>query len=263
MKTMLLVLTVLLVTVIANAEEAGWFKYEYPGYEDTPLIPGTEFRVHQQVRPQPPRVIPPESTGAPGEAPPSDAIALFDGKSLEHFQETSWVVKDSVLIAGTGNLQTKAAYGDCQMHIEWRTPNPPEGEPGNMGNSGIFFMGLYELQIYDSYSSRIYADGSAAAMYGQTPPLVNVCRRPGEWQSFDIAFTAPVFEQDKLMEPAWITVLHNGVLVQNHTKILGPAAHRIFQPYTPHDAVLPITIQGHGCPVEFRNIWIRELNNND
>lgn len=260
MKTMLLILTVLLVAVGATAEEEGWFKYEYPGYMDTPLIPGSEFRVHQQDRPQPPRVIPPESDGAPECAPPSDAIALFDGESLEHFQDAEWEVKDGVLVAGTGNLLTKEAYGDCQLHVEWRTPNPPEGEPVNMGNSGIFLMNTYELQVYDSYSSKIYADGSAAAIYGQTPPLVNVCRRPGEWQSFDIVFTAPVFEENKLVEPAWITVLHNGVLVHNHTKILGPATHKAFQPYVAHEATLPLAIQGHGCPVEFRNIWIRKLN---
>ena len=259
MKTVLIILTGMLVVLSANAEEAGRFKFEYPGYTDTPLIPGSEFRVHQQDRPQPPRVIPPETDGSPGWAPPSDAIVLFDGTSLEHFEENTWPIAGGIIVANHGNLQTKEAYGDCQLHIEWRAPNPPEGEPVNMGNSGIFFMGLYELQIYDSYSSKIYADGSAAAMYGQIPPLVNVCRKPGEWQSFDVIFTAPVFEGDTLVEPAWITVLHNGVLVHNHTKILGPSAHKAFTPYKPHDARLPITIQGHGCPVAFRNIWIRNL----
>lgn len=259
MKLILVILSVLLFVSIATAEEPGWFKYEYPGYDDTPMIPGSEFRVHQQDRPQPPRVIPPETNGAPECAPPSDAIVLFNGTSLEHFDENTWKVKDGILIAGHGNLQTKEAFGDCQMHIEWRTPNPPEGEPANMGNSGVFFMGLYELQIYDSYSSKIYADGSAAAMYAQTPPLVNVCRKPGEWQSFDVIFTAPVFEDNKLVEPGWITVLHNGVLVHNRTQILGPTAHRAYEPYKPHAAELPLMIQGHGSPVTFRNIWIRKL----
>jgi hypothetical protein len=258
MKIVLVMLTVLLVVLNATAEEEGWFKYEYPGYEDTPLIPGSEFRVHQQDRPQPSRVIPPE-TCETACAPPSDAIVLFNGASLEQFEETSWEIADGILIAGHGSLYTKEAYGDCQLHVEWRTPNPPEGEPANMGNSGIFFMGFYELQIYDSYSSKIYADGSAAAMYAQTPPLVNVCRKPGEWQSFDIVFTAPVFENEKLVEPGWITVLHNGVLVHHHTQILGPTVHRAFEPYKPHAAVLPLMIQGHGSPVAFRNIWIRRL----
>ena len=259
MKMVSILLMALLVMLNASAKEEGWFTFEFPGYDDTPLLPGSDFRVHQQDRPQPPRVIPAETDGATGYAPPSDAIVLFDGGSLAHFEEVSWEIKNGVLIAGEGNLQTQEAYGDCQLHIEWRTPNPPTGEPANMGNSGIFFMGLYELQIYDSYSSKIYADGSAAALYGQTPPLVNVCRKPGEWQTFDVIFTAPVFEGDTLVEPAWITVLHNGVLVQNHTKILGPSAHKTFTPYKPHDARLPITIQGHGSPVAFRNIWIRNL----
>lgn len=260
MRTALIIVMALMLFSSVQAEEAGRFAYEYPGYTDTPLIPGSEFRVHQQDRPQPPRVMPPETDGAMECEPPSDAIVLFDGESLKHFEDVAWAIKDGILIAGEGNLQTREAYGDCQLHIEWRTPDPPTGEPANMGNSGIFFMGLYELQIYDSYSSKIYADGSAAAMYGQTPPLVNVCRKPGEWQSFDVIFTTPVFEGDKVIEPAWITVLHNGVLVHNHTKILGPSAHKTFTPYKPHDARLPITIQGHGCPVAFRNIWIRKLN---
>ncbi len=259
MKTAPVMLTVLLVVSTATTEEAGWFQYEFPGYEDTPLIPGAKYRVHQHDRPQPSRVVPPETDGAMGCAPPSDAVALFNGASLERFEDTAWEIVDGILIAGEGNLYTKEAYGDCQLHIEWRTPNPPEGEPSNMGNSGIFFMGMYELQIYDSYSSKIYADGSAAAMYGQTPPLVNACRKPGEWQQFDIIFTAPVFKHEALVEPGWITVLHNGVLVHNHTRILGPTAHKTFDPYQPHAAALPLMIQGHGSPVAFRNIWIRRL----
>ncbi len=168
MKSVLLMLTAVLTVSTAMVEEEGWFKYEFPGYADTPLLPGSAFRVHQHDRPQPPRVIPPEKEESMGCAPPSDAIVLFNGASLEQFEETSWEVADGILIAGDGNLCTKKGYGDCQLHVEWRTPNPPEGEPVNMGNSGIFFMGLYELQIYDSYSSKIYADGSAAALYGGT-----------------------------------------------------------------------------------------------
>ena len=259
MNLVLVMLAVFLVAFGASAEEAGWFIFEYPGYDDTPFIPGSGFRVHQHDRPQPPRVIPPETDGSMGFAPPSDAVVLFDGASLEQFEETSWEIRDGILVAGEGNLYTKEAFGDIQLHIEWRAPYPPEGEIGNLGNSGVFLMGVYELQIYDSYSSKIYADGSAAAMYGHTPPLVNACRKPGEWQQFDIVFTAPVFEDGELVEPGWITVLHNGVLVHNHTKILGPTAHRVFEPYKPHAAMLPLMIQGHGSPVEFRNIWIRRL----
>lgn len=259
MKRVLFMLTVVLAVSNATAEEAGWFTYEFPGYADTPLIPGSAFRVHQQDRPQPPRVVPPETDVSPGAAPPSDAIVLFNGASLEQFEEASWEIADGILIAGDGNLFTKESYGDCQLHVEWRTPNPPEDEPVNMGNSGIFFMGLYEVQIYDSYSSKIYADGSAAALYGQTPPLVNACRKPGAWQRFDIVFTAPVFDDKKLVEPGWITVLHNGVLVHNHTQILGPTTHKAVESYKAHAAALPLMIQGHGSPVAFRNIWIRRL----
>lgn len=259
MKLPSLMLVVFLASSVVNGEEDGRFRYEFPGYDDTPLIPGSEFKVHQQDRPQPPRVLPPESDEVPEFAAPSDATVLFDGKTLDQFQKTSWMVKNGVLVAGAGDLRTKEAYGNIQFHVEWRAPDPPRGAPANMGNSGIYFMGLYELQIYDSYSSKIYADGSAAAIYGQTPPSVNACRRPGQWQSYDGIFTAPVFKDGKLVEPATVTVLHNGVLVHHNTEILGPTAHRATLPYEPHTAELPIMIQGHGSPVEFRNIWIREL----
>lgn len=191
---------------------------------------------------------------------PSDATFLFDGTSLDHFHKTSWQVKEGLLIAGDDNLQTKKSYGDCQLHVEWRSPNPPSGDPGNMGNSGILLMGHYELQIYDSYSSKIYADGSAGAVYGQTPPMVNVCRPPGQWQSYDIIFKAPVFKEGVLIREAMTTVFHNGVLIHYNTKILGPMAHRTTKPYKPHAAKLPLMIQGHHSPVAFGNIWIRELD---
>ncbi len=232
-------LTVFLACIAANAEEEGRFKYE--------------LKPNKTNLPQPPRVIPPKTTGEVGPAAPSDATVLFDGKSLDHFQETTWKIVEGALVAGHGNLTTKKAYGDCQLHIEWRAPAIPTGPPGRMGNSGVYFMDLYELQIYDSFSSKIYADGSAGAIYGQTPPLVNACRRPGQWQSFDVIFKAPVFKDGKLIESARITVLYNNVLVQNNTKIRGE---------TIHAAKLPLMIQGHSSPVQFRNIWIRELDKN-
>ena len=257
MKPSLLALSALLACTIASGEEEGRFRYAYPGYDDTPRIPGSEFRVHQKDRPQPPRVLPSEPTGKTGPAAPSDATVLFDGTTLDRFQKTSWKIDAGVLVAGNGDLVSKTAYGDCQLHIEWRAPDPQRGEPANMGNSGVFFMGLYELQIYDSFSSEIYADGSAAAIYGQTPPLVNACRRPGLWQSYDVIFGAPVFKDGKLIEPARVTALHNGVLVHDNTKILGPTAHKTTRPYRSHAPRLPIRIQGHSSPVEFRNIWVR------
>lgn len=258
-----LTLTSLLVAAgAACAAEEGFHVYEYPGYVGLDRIPGTAYTVHQKDRPQPRRVIP----GAVADcrvAAPSDAEVLFDGGSLERFRDNAWVVVDGVLRATRGGLVTKNSYGDCQLHVEWRTPNPPSGSPANMGNSGIFLMGLYELQIYDSYSSKIYADGSAAAIYGQTPPLVNACRKPGEWQSYDVIFRAPVFRDGRLVEPARITVLHNGVLVHLDTEILGPTTHRKFTPYRPHPARLPIVFQAHKSPVEFRNIWVRDLDEAD
>ncbi len=245
----------------AHAEEKGFHAYELAGFTNTPFLPGGEFRVHQSDRPLPPRVIPSEAPAVTSGSAPSDSEILFDGKNLDQFLPGSWQVKEGSVVAGKGDLVTKKAYGDCQFHISWRAPDPPQGIPSNMGNSGILFMGLYELQVYDSYSSKIYADGSAAAIYGQIPPLVNACRRPGEWQSYDVIFMAPKFDTDgKLLEAAGITVLHNGVLVQNNAKIMGPMAYKNFFPYKAHAAKLPITIQGHASPVAFRDIWIRELD---
>lgn len=258
MKLFAVVSGILLMVVFAHAEE-GFFTAELRGYEDTPRIPGSEFIVHQRDRPQPTRVIPGEGSGDVVSPAPSDATVLFDGSSLEQFQGSNWQIHNGHLVAGQGNLLTKSAFGDCQLHVEWRAPDPPQGKPSDMGNSGILFMQLYELQIYDSYTSKIYADGAAAAIYGQTPPMVNVCRPPGQWQTYDVVFTAPEFDGDDLVKPAWITVLHNNVLVHDRTQIIGPMAHRTTRPYHRHAPKLPLMIQGHNSPVEFRNLWIRDL----
>ena len=187
-------------------------------------------------------------------------MVLFDGSSLDHFRENDWTVESGVATVGSDSLWTKRPFGSCQLHVEWRTPTQLGEQAGNMGNSGIFFMDRYELQIFDSYSCRIYADGSAGAIYGQTPPLVNVCRRPGQWQSFDVVFNAPVFNDGQLVTPPTITVFQNGVLIQNQTQIKGPTVHQKAPPLEPHANRLPLRIQGHHCPVAFRNIWIRELD---
>lgn len=255
----IIILTSFLGASMAVGAEEGFFLVEYPGYEDTPQIAGSEFKVHQKDRPQPTRVRPGGNGGEVSTPAPSDAVILFDGGSLDAFGETTWQVRDGSIVAGEKALTTKQSFGDCQLHVEWRTPDPARGEPGNMGNSGLFFMQRYELQVFDSYSCKIYADGSAGAIYGQSPPLVNVCRRPGEWQSYDVVFTAAVFEDGKLVKEARITVLHNGVLVQKDTKILGPTHHKQAQPYQAHAARLPLAFQGHNSPVEYRNIWIRDL----
>jgi len=160
----------------------------------------------------------------------------------------------------TGNIETKQHFGDCQLHIEWATPAEVDGDSQGRGNSGVFLMGKYEIQVLDSYNNRTYADGHAGAIYGQYPPLVNASRKPGEWQTYDIFFVAPRFEGDKLINPAYVTVVHNGVLIHHHQAIMGPTGHRILASYdVPHGPEGPLMLQDHRNPVRFRNIWIRSL----
>jgi hypothetical protein len=230
-----------------------------PGYDDTPFLPGGRWRVHDRARPRPPVAEPPQSTPI---ATPMDAIVLFDGKDLTQWKgrrgDAAWKVADGYCeVNGTGDIETKSSFGDCQLHIEWQAP-PPKGHSQERGNSGVFLMGRYELQILDSYDNETYADGQAAAIYGQTPPRVNACRPPGEWQSFDILFTAPRFEGDQLVTPALVSALHNGVLVHLQQEILGGTAHRSLPRYQPHGPG-PIRLQDHGNPMRFRNIWVVKL----
>lgn len=232
------------------------------GYKDTPVLPWTDgkWRVHDPDRPFPAIVTPGEPTDG---TPPSDAIVLFDGEDLSKWQPAAWKVQDGFVEAGDGSLLTKEAFGDCQLHVEWTAPTTPSKQMMNRGNSGVILMGKYEIQIFDSYRAneeQIYPDGQAASIYGQTPPLVNACRKPGQWQSFDILFTAPEFDGRKLGAPAKVTVLHNGVLVHLDQQIMGPMAHRVILPYTAHPSKLPLLLQGHGSPVRFRNVWIRPLD---
>lgn len=162
--------------------------------------------------------------------------------------------------AGGGDIVTKGAFGDMQLHIEWRTPTEVKGQGQERGNSGILLMGRYEVQVLDSFDSPTYPDGQAGAVYGQTPPLVNASRGPGQWQSYDILWTAPRFRDGQLQAPASVTVLHNGVLVQNNTQLLGATVHRQLARYTPHGATEPLRLQDHGDPVQYRNIWMRPLS---
>ncbi len=171
----------------------------------------------------------------------------------------TWSVTDGFLIVGKGMISTKEAFGDCQLHVEWSSPLPAEGTGQGRGNSGVFF-GPYEIQVLDSYENATYYDGQAAAIYKQTPPLVNVMRKPGEWNSYDIIWNTPRFDAEgKLTEPATVTVLHNGVLVQNNFKLLGDTPFNRPPQYKPHPPELPIRLQDHRNPVRFRNIWIREI----
>lgn len=198
--------------------------------------------------------------GPPG-GPPSDAIVLFDGKDMASHWEGAekWTIENGYAIDG-GNLRTRQSFGDCQMHIEWASPAEVKGTSQQRGNSGVHFMDMYEIQILDSYQNETYFDGQAGAVYKQRPPLVNACRKPGEWQTYDIIFKAPRFSNNgELLNPAYVTVLQNGVLIQDHFEILGETAYRKPPKYTPHPPKLPIVLQYHGCPVRFRNIWIREL----
>lgn len=211
-----------------------------------------------------PKVITPGKSA--GEAP-SDAIILFNGLSAAAWQhekgdEVKWTVGDNALTVkpGTGAIQTKQKFGDCQLHIEWRTPAEVKGTGQGRGNSGIFFMGRYELQILDSYDNVTYSNGQAGSIYKQHIPLVNACKPPGEWQFYDVIFTAPRFSDNgTVIEPARITVLQNGVLIQNNVTIWGSTQYIGLPTYQKHDTKEPIILQDHGNPVSFRNIWIREL----
>ncbi len=233
------------------------------GYKTTPLQPWSDFHVHDPDRPLPPIVTPGEpSTQDKAGTAPSDAIALFDGEDLSKWQPNGWKVENGELVAIDGMLTSKEEFGDCQLHVEWLVPTEPAEGITNRGNNGLFFLGDVEVQIFDSYAytTKIYADGGAAAIYAQTPPLANACRKPGEWQTFDIVFTAPKFDDDgKVVAPARITMLHNGVLVHNNQEIYGHTPHANLASYKSIKPKGPIAFGAHHCPVRFRNIWIRPL----
>jgi hypothetical protein len=240
-----------------------------PAEKPNPMLP-SGWRVHDLTRPRP-EVVTPGETSARA---PSDAIILFDGTDLDewvgsvstnkkHYNpegKALWKVEDGYMeVTPTGGLVSKRSFGDFQIHFEWASPVTVKGEGQERGNSGMYIMGIYEVQILDCYENVSYADGMTAAVYGQTPALANACRKPGEWQTYDIIFTAPRFEGDNLLSPAYVTVIHNGVLVQNHTAYLGPSGHKKLPDYTPHPEKLPLSLQDHNNPVRYRNMWIREL----
>ena len=253
--------------VLAIALLMGQQGHERPGYDDTPVLPGSRFRVHDSRRPYP-RVVTP-GTGA---TPPSDATVLFDGTSLDPWQRpdgqpATWELVDGAMQVHGGTIETKQHFGDCQLHIEWASPGKVagrvRGHGQGRGNSGVFLMGRYEIQVLDSFASATYADGQAAAIYGQFPPLVNACRPAGAWQSYDIVFEAPRFAKKKLVRPAYVTVLHNGVIVHHHQALLGSTQYKRLAHYEPHAETGPLRLQDHGCPVRYRNIWVRPLGSYD
>ena len=240
------------------------------GYTDTPLIPDMKWRVHDVDRPAPTLVTP----GATPGAAPSDAIVLFDGKDLSKWAQrgpagesvdSKWPVRDGYFETGakTGSMFTRESFGDIQLHVEWAAPPVATGTSQGRGNSGIIIMGRYEVQVLDMYNNRTYADGGAASLYGQWPPLVSAPRPPGEWQAYDIVFEAPKFEGDKLVKPAYATVFWNGVLAHHRQELKGPTAHRTAPKYAAHAPELPLTLQDHSNPVRYRNIWIRRLKGYD
>lgn len=205
-------------------------------------------------------------TPGTGTAPPSDAIVLFNGSNLNEWEgkdgEAQWVLEGDAMTVkpNTGAIQTKKVFGDVQLHVEWRTPTKIEGEGQGRGNSGIFLQGLYELQVLDSYQNRTYSNGQAGSIYKQHIPLANACRAPGEWQTYDIIYQAPLFKEDgSLGRPARVTVIHNGVLVQNNIALLGPSVYIGKPKYKAHGEKLPLVLQDHSNPVSYRNIWVREL----
>lgn len=241
------------------------------GYTDTPMLPGLPYHVHDPERPHPLSVAPAAQVGAA----PSDAVVLFDGKDLSRWtagrldpanpqslaRPAGWKVEKGYMEVApqSGDIATKEKFGDVQLHIEWASPAEVRGSSQGRGNSGVFLQGRYEIQVLDSWENPTYADGQAGAIYGQWPPLANASRKPGEWQSYDIVFEAPRFEGAKLVRPAFATVFHNGVLVQNHQEIAGPTVHRALAKYVPQPAEDSLMLQDHGNPVRYRNIWIRRL----
>lgn len=241
--------------------------FAYAAESHGPKQPWSKFFVHDMERPAPPVVDPgtPSTQDQPGK-PPSDAIVLFDGKDMSHWQaagggEPTFKLENGVMLSyGPKNLQSKDEFGDMQLHVEWAEPTPPKGSSQGRGNSGVFLMGKFEIQVLDNYKNPTYPDGQCSGIYGQYPPQVNVCRPPGEWQTYDIIFHPPHKSRAGNLVPANVTVLQNGVLTQDHQRIEGPTGHMIVAKY-PEDigSKGPVELQFHGNPVRYRNIWVRPL----
>ncbi len=224
----------------------------------------SKWFVHDDNRPKPPAVTP----GPTSQDAPSDAVVLFDGKDLSKWQRekggpAGWKVENGAMeVNNTGSIKTVENFGDCQLHLEWMSPTPTQQSSQGRGNSGIILMERYEIQVLDNYDNETYADGYVGSVYGQHPAMANASRKPGEWQTYDVVFRAPRFADGKLVEPARVTALVNGILVQHNAEVFGRVAWRHLAKYTPHDAEAPLFLQDHGDKqaVRFRNIWIRRLD---
>lgn len=239
------------------------------GFTDTPMLPFLPWHVHDPGRPHPPVVTPGKASGGA----PSDAIVLFDGTELGKWTQRQqgkdvdprWKVQDGYLevVRNSGDLFSREKFGDCQLHVEWASPAQVRGSSQSRGNSGVYLMSRYEIQVLDAWNNPTYADGQAAAIYGQWPPLVNPALPPGEWNSYDILFEAPRFDDGNLTSPAYVTVIYNGVMVHHHKEIMGPTVYRELAHYTPQPAEDSLELQDHGSPVRYRNIWIRRIGGYD
>jgi hypothetical protein len=232
-------------------------------YVDTPT---GRWMVHDENRPAPPIITPGPECGAA----PSDAVVLFDGKDLSQWTDTKgnaskWIARDGYMesVKGAGYIQSKPQFGSCQLHVEFATPSKVQGTSQGRGNSGVFLQGKYEVQVLDSYENKTYPDGQCGALYGRAVPLVNVCRQPGQWQSYDIIYHRPTFDKDgNVTRKATFTVFQNGVLIQDHVALEGGTDWRgphVVSSYEKHGDKGPIQLQDHGNPVRYRNIWVREL----
>ena len=234
------------------------------GFQDTPMQPDGKWHVHDPARPQPPIVTPGKfSLGA---TPPSDAIVLFDGTDLSQWRDMKtgeaapWKIEDGAMVSQKDYIVTTNQFSDLQLHLEFREPTPPRGEGQGRGNSGVFLMGQYEIQVLDCYSNKTYADGATAGIYGQHPSQVNACLPPGEWQTYDIIFNVPHFGEDgQVLTPGYVTVFHNGVVAQNHQAFRGVTNWRTLGKYQPGVSSGPLALQYHSNPVAFRNIWLRPI----
>jgi hypothetical protein len=274
MRTILLSLLLVAMAAPQTTPQKPAAKDRSLGYDDTPFLPDGKWRVHDVNRPRPQHVTPgtESSQERPGQ-PPSDAIVLFGGTDLSNWvtnlrgqlTEPKWKVENGYMevVPGTGGLTTKEKFGDIQLHVEWAAPAEIQGKSQNRGNSGVILMSRYEIQVLDSYDNPTYADGQAAAIYGQWPPLVNASRKPGEWQTYDIVFEAPKFDGEKVVKPAYATVFHNGLIMHNRQEFIGRTPHAQVGTYARHGAEEPLELQNHGSPVRFRNIWVRRLKGYD
>jgi hypothetical protein len=271
MRTVLLFVICLLVIVAGCAtQQTSEKEQKKPEIRQYIKTDTGRWLVHDVNRPAPP-VVTPGTASTPDVAgtAPSDAVVLFDGKDLSEWTDkkgdpTKWIVKDGYMecVKGSGYIQSKREFGSCQLHVEFATPAIVKDKGQGRGNSGVFLMATYEVQVLDSYGNFTYPDGQCAALYGRAVPLVNASRRPGQWQSYDIIFHRPIFKGKKVVRKATFTVFHNGVLVQDDVELKGGTDWRgqhAVSGYEKHEDRLPISLQDHGNPVRYRNIWVREL----